>query len=621
MTTPIPVTPTPPRAFDREESTALEFATTDGERRSLCLLVIGDGFVSTFPLPASGDLVIGRADSADVAIEVPSISRRHALLHVGSTIAIEDLGSVNGTYVRDAQLCRGHAAELSPGEMFELGSIMLVLQDSFTATRPRRIWTHGYFEGRLEEECARAERAGDPFAVLRVRIVHKKPTSVPIPELLLGAIRPADIVATYGPDDYEVLLVDSNPESATKVVERVRDKMARRGAQIRAGLAHYPQDGRVPEALMAKACEEVSDRTQTGQRSNTLIIEAGVMASLHRMVERVAAGNINVLILGETGVGKEIIAERIHALSPRVDQPLLRLNCAALTETILESELFGHARGAFTGATAAKAGLLETAHGGTVFLDEIGDMPLSLQAKLLRVIEERRIRRVGSLVEQPIDVRFVAATNRNLEAEAEVGRFRRDLYYRLNGISLVVPPLRARTEEIAPLAQLFIDHACRRTKAQTKPRLSAEALSLLRHYPWPGNLRELRNVIERAVLLCPDGTIGPEHLPADKLGNTFELVRRHAAAASPQRPALASVPENVARAETEAITVDDMVAAHTAEADLRSGVQAAERRMVVDALQRSGGNQTQAARLLGVSRRTLISRMEAYGLPRPRKHD
>src|SRR6185503_6105666 len=179
------------------------------------------------------------------------------------------------------------------------------------------------------------------------------------------------------------------------------------------------------------------------------------MPQLHRLVERIARGTINVLILGETGAGKEVLAERVQRLSPRARWPFLRLNCAALSETLLESELFGHERGAFTGAVTAKPGLLETAEGGTVFLDEAGELPMSIQVKLLRVIEERQVLRVGGLKPRPIDVRFIAATNRDLEVEVARGAFRQDLFFRLNGVTLVVPPLRDRVSEIEALARLF----------------------------------------------------------------------------------------------------------------------------------------------------------------------
>src|SRR5262249_37565759 len=195
-----------------------------------------------------------------------------------------------------------------------------------------------------------------------------------------------------------------------------------------------------------------------------------------------------------------------------------------LSETLLESELFGHERGAFTGAVQAKQGLLETANEGTVFLDEVGELPASIQVKLLRVIEEQQVWRVGSLKPRPIDVRFVSATNRDLETEVGAGRFRRDLFFRLNGILIVVPPLRERLSEILPLAKGFVSHVCQKMGHVSVPDISPEAVEHLQRYPWPGNVRELRNVMERAVLLCTGDLITPQHLPVEKMKNGLRVL-------------------------------------------------------------------------------------------------
>jgi two-component system response regulator AtoC len=309
---------------------------------------------------------------------------------------------------------------------------------------------------------------------------------------------------------------------------------------------------------------------------------SAAMRELHALVRRVAPGTISVLITGETGVGKEVLAQAVHCASRRASRPFLQLNCAALTETLLESELFGHERGSFTGATAAKQGLLETADGGTVFLDEIGELPMSTQVKLLRVLEERVVLPVGGLRPRPIDVRFIAATNRDLEAEIARGAFREDLYFRLNGVSLAIPPLRERVDEIAELAGAFIATAwCMLGRDDAPPVLSGAALALLESYAWPGNIRELRNFVERAVLLCAAGAIGPEHLPTDR-------IRAHANRRSLQ--------ETVKRE-----------------------VELVEKQQILAALDYCAGNQTHAAKLLGISRATLVNRLNAYAIKRPRK--
>jgi transcriptional regulator with PAS, ATPase and Fis domain len=414
-------------------------------------------------------------------------------------------------------------------------------------------------------------------------------------------------VASYGPGEYEALLVGLDDGAAAETMRRVAAALAARGLRVTSGVAAFPRDGRTPEALVAQACRLL--RPAREDAPHVIVVDPN-MVRLHRLAEQVAAGNISVLLLGETGSGKEILAETIHARSPRHGKPFLRLNCAAFSETLLESELFGHEKGAFSGAVQAKPGLLETADGGTVFLDELGEMPPSLQAKLLRVIEERKVMRVGGLKARPIDVRFVSATNRDLEADSARGLFRKDLYYRLNGIALVIPPLRERPSEIEALANIFLSRSAAEL-GRPAPRLSMEALALLRDYVWPGNIRELRNMMERAVLLCGDGEVRVEHLPADKLRGEFAGVALAAAPSSlPAMPSLPAVP-------TQPMST---FADGGDERGPGGDAVSAERERIIAALAKCGGNQTEAARLLGISRGTLVSRLAEYRIPRPRKH-
>jgi two-component system response regulator AtoC len=312
------------------------------------------------------------------------------------------------------------------------------------------------------------------------------------------------------------------------------------------------------------------------------------MRRIDEMASAVAAGQISVLILGETGTGKELLAQAIHDRSPRADKTFLRLNCAALSEGLIESELFGHEQGAFTGALRARPGLFEAASGGTVLLDEVGEMSPSLQAKLLRVIESGEVMRVGATRPRPIDVRLISATNRPLELEVERGTFRRDLFYRLGAAVLNIPPLRERLDDLLPLAGLFLTRAAQAQGRRT-PGLSGGAIDRLMRHPWLGNVRELRNVVERALLLCPGDTIGSEHLG---------LVAPSAARPAPRARHL-SVVAPLPDAPAMARKID--------------------RERVIEALDRCAGNQTRAARMLGVSRGTLVSRLTEYGLPRPRK--
>ena len=349
-----------------------------------------------------------------------------------------------------------------------------------------------------------------------------------------------------------------------------------------------------------EAGEAPRDAAVTAARAMPwIVLEDPATRRVATMLERVAVGMISVLLLGETGVGKEIFAELVHRLSPRREAPFVRLNCAALSEGLIESELFGHERGAFTGAVATKPGLLESAAGGTVFLDEVGELPPSIQVKLLRVLEERRVTRVGALKPRDIDVRVVAATHRDLHAEMEAARFREDLYFRLAGITLEIPPLRERAADVAALAAHFLGEGARRAGRSSPPALSPAALSLLRQHDWPGNLRELRNAMERAVLLAGDGPIEPAHVQG--LG-----ARRRPQA--PPASAPAPTPTPTPRAAEDG-------------GDLRGEVAALEKQRILDALQRSAGNQTLAAKLLGMPRRTFLNRLDAYNIARPRKGD
>lgn len=328
------------------------------------------------------------------------------------------------------------------------------------------------------------------------------------------------------------------------------------------------------------------------------------MRAVYAQAELAARSPINILIGGETGAGKDVLARHIHAVSPRSGAPFLALNCAALPETLLEAELFGSEKGAFTGAAQARAGLFEAAEGGTVFLDEVGELPLTTQSKLLRVLEDRTVMRVGGRSPRKIDVRFLAATNRDLEAGSEDGKFRRDLYYRLCGVALVVPPLRERPGEIEALALGFLDQTCR---ALGRPLLvfSEQARERLLAHAWPGNVRELKNAVERAALLCTGSVIGVEYLP-DRVRSAGPAASRSPAAAPPPLG-----PENApAPNGTDAEVL--MERAQRAQRD-------AERERIGQALQQCGGNQRRAAELLGISRRTLVTRLTELDLPRPRK--
>jgi two-component system, NtrC family, response regulator AtoC len=394
-----------------------------------------------------------------------------------------------------------------------------------------------------------------------------------------------------------------------------------RGIEPQIGVASYPDDGRNPHSIIASAAERARGEDRCAPAVAVASPET-VMQTLRRLVERIAHANISVLIQGETGVGKEVMTETIHNMSTRATEPFLRLNCAALSESLLESELFGYEKGAFTGALSAKPGLLETADKGTVFLDEIGELPLAIQVKLLRVIEERRVLRVGGLKPKAIDVRFLAATNRDLEVEVARGAFRQDLFFRLNGITLTIPPLRERQTEIRPLAEIFIARACAEAGRGALP-LSPEASVLLHRYSWPGNIRELKHMMERAVLLCQGDAIAPEHLPVEKMRATrpppAPRMRIESGVELPREP---PQPPNGARRPTPPTPPAPPHPSQPSQdesLDFKKDSRERERKEIIAALKSAEGNQSKAAKILGISRRTLLTKLDVHKLPRPRK--
>ncbi|HEY9072812.1 MAG TPA: sigma-54 dependent transcriptional regulator, partial [Desulfobaccales bacterium] len=311
--------------------------------------------------------------------------------------------------------------------------------------------------------------------------------------------------------------------------------------------------------------------------------ESRVMQEILSLVKRVASSKATILVTGESGTGKELVARAIHQCSNRAQKPFISVNCAALTETLLESELFGHERGAFTHAVAMRKGRFELADGGTLFLDEVAEMSQALQVKLLRVLQEMEFERVGGNRTIKVDVRVVAASNRDLKEEVEAGRFREDLFYRLNVVHLQVPPLRQRQEDIPMLAAHFIKKYVQEN-VRAKIRLTAEALKVLVQYQWPGNVRELENVMERAVILCHNNLITPEDLP------------------------VGLAPEPAAEAHLD---IDRFVPMHT---PLPEALEAIEEQMIRRALEKSGQVQVRAAELLGITKSLLQYKLKKYHL-------
>ncbi|MSN24942.1 MAG: response regulator [Geobacter sp.] len=394
-------------------------------------------------------------------------------------------------------------------------------------------------------------RMPDVDGLLVLRQLHSQKPELPV-IIMTGHGTINDAVQAIKEGAYDYITKPFPKEKLLGVLERVLDhrRLANENQQLR------------------KELQRGSGKTES------MVFKSARFREVYDLTLQVAASDANIMILGESGTGKELIAGTIHSNSQRAGRPFVSLNCAALSDTLLESQLFGHVRGAFTGAIINQKGLIEEADGGTLFLDEIGDVSPAVQAKLLRVIQEKDFIAVGSTRSKKVDVRFVAATNKDLQREVAEGRFREDLYYRLNVITIDLPPLRQRREDIEPLALHFLKIYTARMKKDLRG-IDADALKCMLQYDWPGNVRELENVIERAVILARTDLISPALLP---IGTGRE------------RPAAAQEP-------TQLVALEEI-----------------ERRHIEAVLARTGFHKSRSAEILGISRKTLDRKIAEYGL-------
>jgi len=547
---------------------------------------------SVIDVPEAGEVTIGRSRGATVVVDHEKVSRLHARFRrYGDRLDVEDLESRNGTRVNGDKI--EGTRTLLPGDEIAIGPATIFVGIASPTVRRTRVADAEAFEARLEAELDHAHRYRHRVALASLAFSGDSA----VVEAMARSLRAMDLAGDFGGDQFALLLPRLAHDEAEAAIRRLIDEARLLRADIRAGIAIAPDDGRTVDELLERSRAALRQARTPGalvmaakaappqaRGEGDLIVAAPAMRRIYALVDRIADSSLSVLILGETGVGKEVVAEAIHTRSGRRAGPIVKINCASLPENLLESELFGHERGAFTGADRRKIGFFEAAAGGSIFLDEIGEMAPALQAKMLRVLERKVITRVGGTDEIPVDVRIIAATHRDAEAEVRAGRFREDLYFRLAGFTLAVPPLRDRVEEIIPLAQHFARRVAEEL-GQPAPQLSEDAQLALRSHDWPGNVRELRNALERAVVVQTSGTISAEDLPE----RVFDAGRR----ARPPLP-------------------DGSIRDH-----LRDQLADLERAAIVEALEQFGGNQTRTAQRLGISRRALIYKMERLGLKPP----
>ncbi len=560
------------------------------EARAFCVVYESEGS-TVVELQKDQEVILGRDPSVEVTLSDLEVSRHHLSLEwSGARLMARDLSSRNGTLLNGVQI--EGTTEAFSGDELMLGSVRVVVTiTSQVLAGARRLLPHASFMERLTDEAARSRRFSRPIALAMVRLQGNDLAVERGLETLSSRLREIDVLATYGPREFQVLIAEEGATAARQLVQRIVEAIRqKKGCRAWAGLAISPRGEASADSLIERARRAlrravttdnlVEDlETESSSERTVPVAQDPATKKVLSLVERVAPLDTTVLLLGETGTGKEVIASEIHRYSARADVPLLALNIAALAPTLIESELFGHEQGAFTGASTTKVGYFEAASGGTLLLDEIGELPLQLQVRLLRVLETMTVTRVGGTSQIGIDVRIIAATNRNLGGLVEEGTFRQDLFFRLNTFTILLPPLRDRPQDIVPLAQRFVDDLSR-AHTYASPRFRSDALDILKSYRWPGNIRELRNVVERAVILAEGEEIGPNCLPQ---------------------------------------TVTSAAAASGSSSALKSQLDAFERTRILEVLESCGWNKTLAARELGISRRTMFYKLSRMGLAPRRK--
>ncbi len=601
-----PMSPEPPlNTLPVPPTTTLGAGVRTGGR--LVLVVAHGGGVTSAPLEDGAVVVVGRAPTAQVTIADASLSREHARFERrGDEVTVVDLGSSNGTLIGGQRITR---RALAPGDQVVLGAVVVSLQ-AFDLTLARLGFTsHDRFRAVLADELVRARGLGRRAVVAMIARTRTPGQGVDAWAAAIRApLRPFDRAALYAPDVAEVLFPE---RAAGEVVPVIQEIAARLGAPVRAGLVELPGGGRSLDHLLAAAHDALRAATPARPISiapgegmgrppptDAPVVASPRMLALYAHVGRAAAASLPVLVHGETGSGKELIARSIHDHGARAPGPFVAINCGAIPDALIHAALFGHERGAFTGADRQAPGVFEQAHRGTLFLDEVGELSAQAQASLLRVLETGTLVRLGGSQAVAVDVRVVAATHRDLEERCRAGAFREDLWYRLNALTLTVPPLRDRPEELRPLVDRFLAAAAAAT-GRAGLTIDDDALACLAAYAWPGNVRELRNELERAAVLASGDVIGRAELS--------ERILR-----------AAGVTPADGEAADDGDGEDAVALPRGAGGDLKTRVERFEAELLRQALAAADGHQPTAATALGLPLRTLVYKLRKHGLQRGR---
>jgi DNA-binding NtrC family response regulator/pSer/pThr/pTyr-binding forkhead associated (FHA) protein len=589
-------------------------------RRRVLLLVYHRDGVATIALTPSAPVVVGREAPSDLVVPDASLSRRHARFEiVDGEVVVHDLGSTNGTLVDGSRI---ESAVIKPGAEVMLGALTAAVH-VLSGLEDTSLGLESYdaLRSGLEGEIQRARFFGRTLAVMMVlapRDSHLRRWCPRLRELL----RPVDRAAVYSPDAVVVLLPEVTTEQSLEVARAIVEPRPDEPALV-CGIAPYPGAATTPDKLVAVSREAARaatasepvrvaelegprswlprDRRSASLDDERITSDSPRMRAVLETALKLARSAIPVLLQGETGTGKEVLSRLVHEGGPRRDKPMICINCGGIPSQLVESTLFGHEKGAFTGATQQHKGVFEAADGGTVLLDEVGELPAVAQATLLRVLETKRITRVGSTKEVEVDVRVLAATHRDLEAMCEKGNFRLDLLYRLNAMTLAIPPLRERREDIAPLAMRFLRQASEANESNVRA-IDPDAIALLEGYSWPGNVRELKNAIERAAVITEGDTLAMRDLPERvraALGSTSVSSRGTGEVSSPPPP----------RDATSA-----RASGATPASSFKEQMERLEVEVIVQALRDASGSQTEAARLLKLPLRTLQHKIKTLGI-------